>query len=53
MIGTYDNLSYFTDDSSFIYHINNGISEPYPRELSIVKKYLELYPSCNNNCVDV
>jgi len=53
MIGTYDNLSYFTDDSSFIYHINNGISEPYPRELSIVKKYLKLYPTCNNTCIDV
>ena len=37
MIGNYDNLSYFTDDSSFMYDINNGISEPYPRELSIVK----------------
>jgi FkbM family methyltransferase len=53
MIGTHDNLRYLTDDSIFIHHINRGLSEPYPRELAIVKKYLELYPSCNHTCIDV
>jgi len=53
MIAKYDNLSYLTDDGIFQWHINNGFCEPYPRELSIVKRYLELYPSCNNTFIDV
>ena len=53
MIATYDNLSYLTDDEGFIQSINQGRSEPYPRELGIVKRYLEMYPTCNNICIDI
>jgi hypothetical protein len=31
MIASYDNLSYYTNDESFIWHIENGKCEPYPR----------------------
>ena len=50
---TYDNLIYYTNDDAFIWHINNGKSEPYPRELNIVKNYLNLFPSCNSIMIDV
>lgn len=53
MIAEYDNIRYMTDDSNFLWHINNGMSEPYPRELEIVKKYLDIYPTCNNTFIDV
>lgn len=53
MIASYDNFMYVTDDPGFIWHINNGRSEPYPRELDIVKRYQSLYPSKNNICIDV
>lgn len=53
MSASYDNFTYITDDDAFIWHINNGLSEPYPRELGIVKKYLSLYPNKNNICIDV
>jgi len=52
-IATYDNLSYKTDDTCFIWHINNGKSEPYPRELDLVKKYLLQYPNNNNTFIDI
>ena len=52
-IAKYDNLSYYTDDDSFVWHINNGKSEPYTRELEIVKKYLKKYPTLNNTFIDV
>ena len=53
MEASYDGLKYIVDDAGFQWHINNGLSEPYPRELSIVKSYLENYPECNNICIDV
>lgn len=52
-IASYDNLKYRTDDASFFWHINNGFSEPYPRELAIVKRYLSMFPTRNNTCIDV
>ena len=50
---SYDNLTYYTDDDIFIWHINNGRSEPYVRELDIVKFYLHAHPSRNNTFIDV
>ena len=50
---SYDNFSYCTNDSIFIWHINNGKSEPYPRELDLVKLYLSMYPNYNNIFIDV
>ena len=53
MIASYDNFVYKTDDPVFEYHINRGLSEPYPRELAIVKRYLSQFPDKNNVCIDV
>jgi len=50
---SYDNFTYYTDDEIFIWHINNGRSEPYLRELDIVKFYLNSRPSHNNTFIDV
>jgi len=52
-IATYDNLSYKTNDSAFLWHIENGKCEPYPRELGLIKKYLSLVPNKNNTFIDV
>lgn len=53
MEASYDGLQYTTDDQVFIWHINNGKSEPYPRELDIVKRYLRQFPSRNGTFIDV
>lgn len=53
MIASYDNISYLTDDHVFFSYINAGQSEPYPRELGLVKKYLESFPTYNNTFIDV
>lgn len=50
---TYDNLIYKTNDNVFIWHINNGKSEPYPRELNLIKGYLNMYPKRNNTFIDI
>ena len=49
----YDGLSYKTNDASFQYHINNGISEPYPDFIALVKKYLNMFPYKNRTYIDV
>jgi FkbM family methyltransferase len=53
MSASFDGFTYKTDDAGFIWHINNGKSEPYTRELSVVQKYLSLNPSKNNIFIDV
>jgi FkbM family methyltransferase len=53
MKATWDGFTYVLDDPIFEWHINNGKSEPYPRELAIVQRYLDEYPTCTNTCVDV
>jgi hypothetical protein len=53
MKATWDGFTYVLDDPIFEWHINHGKSEPYPRELGIVKRYLEQYPTCTNTCIDV
>jgi FkbM family methyltransferase len=53
MTATYDGITYCTDDDSFKWHIENGKSEPYPRELQIVKNYLLKYPDRCQMFIDV
>jgi len=53
MIATYDSLSYRTDDRDFLNSIQQGTSEPYPRELQIVKRFQALFPERTNTFVDV
>jgi FkbM family methyltransferase len=53
MEAKWDGFTYLVEDSVFQWHINNGRSEPYPRELNIVKSYLNDYPECNNIFIDV
>jgi len=53
MEASWDGFTYLVEDMTFQWHINNGLSEPYPRELNIVKKYVTEYPSCNNIAIDV
>jgi len=52
MEAEWDGFKYIVEDETIQWHINNGMAEPYPRELAIVKKYLEKYPS-NHICIDV
>jgi FkbM family methyltransferase len=52
-IAKYDGLYYKTDDEGFLWHINNGKSEPYPRELELIKRYLTMYPNKNNTFIDI
>jgi FkbM family methyltransferase len=53
MIAEYDGFKYKTNDIVFYNSINQGRSEPYPRELDVVKKYLSIYPDRNNTFIDV
>ena len=39
-VAKYDNFCYLTNDPVFYEGINHGHSEPYPKHLDIVKKYL-------------
>lgn len=52
-VASFDNLYYMTDDHDFIWHIQHGLCEPYPRELKLVKSYLKTYPSHNHTFIDV
>ena len=49
----FDGFTYFGACKSFHYHIINGISQPYKRELLLIKKYLEQNPEKNNTYVDI
>jgi FkbM family methyltransferase len=53
MEATWDGFTYLVEDETFQWHINRGLSEPYPRELMIVKTYLAQYPARNNLFIDV
>ena len=50
---TYDNFYYKTNCRSFQYYINNGLSQPYPRELNIISNYLKSNPKKNNLFIDI
>ena len=53
MEASYDGLTYKTDDEVFRSHIDRGLSEPYPRHLAVVQRYLRQFPHLNRCCVDV
>jgi len=53
MEATWDGFTYLVEDYAFQLSINNGCSEPYPRELNIVQKYIKDYPDRNNVCIDI
>jgi FkbM family methyltransferase len=52
-MASYDGFTYNTNDPIFFWHILQGISEPYTRELDLVKQYLQTYPTRNNLFIDV
>jgi len=52
-MATFDNFTYYGACDGFKYHIENGISQPYPRELDLVKKYLLENPRKNNIFLDI
>ena len=52
-IAKYDDFYYLTSDSVFYESINHGNSEPYPKHLDIVKKYLKMFPHKNRTYIDV
>jgi FkbM family methyltransferase len=48
----YDNITYFGACSDFQNSIINGKSQPYPRELKIIKQFIKTYNK-NNTFIDV
>jgi FkbM family methyltransferase len=50
---SYDNFNYITDDKVFIDNINNGTTEPYPKHLEIVSKYINMFPHKNGIYIDI
>ena len=52
-IAIYDNYKYKCNCDSFKWHINNGLSQPYPRELKIITNYLQSNPTKNNLYIDI
>ena len=53
MIASHDGFKYKTNDVVFYNSIEQGRSEPYLRELDVVKKYLSIFPERNNTFIDV
>jgi FkbM family methyltransferase len=53
MEATYDGFNYLVNDSGFQYHINAGISDPYPNHIKAVKNYLALFPHKNRTYIDI
>ena len=53
MKASWDGFTYNLDDPDFVWSINNGRTEPYTRELAVVKSYLKHFPSCNHTYLDV
>ncbi len=49
----YDGLRYELIDPVFKYHIERGISEPYPNHIRIVKNYLREFPDKNRTYLDI
>ena len=50
---TFDNFTYEGACDGFHSYIIRGKSQPYPRELKLVKKYLSKYPNKNNTYLDI
>jgi FkbM family methyltransferase len=53
MFASYDGYTYVTDDPIFQEYINVGQSEPYPKQLSVVQRYLKMFPHKNRTYIDV
>lgn len=53
MIVSYDGYSYHCNDPIFIETISKGETEPYPIDLSIVKKYFDMFPHKNGTYIDI
>lgn len=53
MSASYDGYSYYCNDPAFINSISNGNTEPYPIDLSIVKKYFHMFPHKNGTYIDI
>lgn len=53
MSATYDGYTYFTNDNSFIDHINRGKSKPYTLDLAVVKQYFTMFPHKNGTYIDI
>jgi len=53
-IASHDGLSYYVNDNSFEWHINNGMSQPYGgTELDIVNAFIAKHPTRNRTYIDV
>ena len=49
----YDGLKYKSHDPVFLSNIQKGHSEPYPKDLKILKKYLQLFPHKTRTVLDI
>lgn len=50
---TYDGFTYYHIDPVFHESICAGMSEPYPKDLKIIKKYLKMFPHKNRGYLDI
>jgi hypothetical protein len=49
----YDNIGYYTDDEGYIEGIPNGIAEPYPSDIGVVKKFIDKFANRCNTYIDI
>jgi FkbM family methyltransferase len=52
-MSTFDNITYEGACPGFHSYIISGRSQPYPRELKLVKKYMDMFPNKNNTYLDI
>jgi FkbM family methyltransferase len=52
-IANYEKIFYLTNDLVFYESIMQGKSEPYPKHLDIVKKYMNIFPHKNKTYIDI
>jgi FkbM family methyltransferase len=50
---TWDGFTYYTEDPAFLHSIARGESEPYPKQIEIVRRWLRQFPHLNRTFVDV
>jgi FkbM family methyltransferase len=53
MNASYDGFSYKLSDPVFVWHVNNGKCEPYPVQIPVIEKFLQLNPDRNRVCIDI
>jgi FkbM family methyltransferase len=49
----YDGFKYEVNCPIFKYHIEKGISEPYPNHIKVVRKYQTIFPHKNRTYIDI